>query len=64
MTPYDIALEELKENGYKFDRHGGNHDVYVNQELKCKIMIKRHKFTENTLRYIRQEIKNNKRDRG
>ena len=64
MTPYDIALEELKENGYQFDRHGRNHDIYYNPELNCKISVKRHKFTEDTLRYIRKEINENKRGRG
>lgn len=64
MTPKDIALAELDKEGYRFKRHGSNHDVYFNSELKCSITIKRHKFTENTLQYIRKEIKQNKRNRG
>lgn len=64
MTHRDIALLELDKEGYRFERHGSNHDVYFNPELKCSITVKRHKFTENTLRYIRKEIKQNRRNRG
>jgi len=64
MTPRDKALEELKNNGYRFDRHGSSHDLYYNPELNCSITVKRHKFSENTLRYIQKEIKQNKRGRG
>lgn len=64
MTPRDQVLKELDDAGYRFERHGANHDVYYNPELKCSIPVKRHKFTENTLRYIRKEIKQNERDRG
>ena len=64
MTPRDQALKELDEDGYRFERHGSNHDIYYHPELKCSITVKRHKFTENTLRYIRKEIKQNRRDRG
>lgn len=64
MTPHDIALKELKESGYRFERHGANHDIYFNPELNCSITLKRHQFSENTLRYIRKEIKQNQRSRG
>lgn len=64
MTPRDQAIKELEADGYRFARHGGNHDVYYNMDLKCSIPVKRHKFTENTLRYIQKEIKQNRRDRG
>lgn len=64
MTPRDQAIQELDKGGYRFERHGTNHDIYYNPELKCSIPVKRHKFTENTLRYIRKEIKQNRRDRG
>lgn len=64
MTPRDIALRDLDTAGYKFERHGGNHDIYYNPDLQCSISVKRHKFSENTLRYIRKEIKQNQRDRG
>lgn len=60
MTPKDIAIGELENGGYRFERHGANHDIYFNPKLKCSIAVKRHKFTENTLRYIRKEIKQNK----
>lgn len=59
MTPRDIALKELSKAGYQLKRHGGGHDIYFNAELKCSITVKRHQFTENTLRYIRKEIKQN-----
>lgn len=60
MTPRDIALKELNDNGYQLKRHGAGHDIYFNSELNCSITVKRHKFTENTLRYIRKEIKQNR----
>lgn len=64
MTPRDLAVRELEENGYRLERHGGNHDIYYNPALKCSIPVKRHKFSENALRYIRKEIKQNQRGRG
>lgn len=64
MTPRDQAEKELKEAGYRFDRHGANHDIYYNPDLNCSIPVKRHKFTENTFRYIRKEIKQNQRNGG
>lgn len=60
MTPRDKAIKELKSNGYEFKRHGSNHDIYFNSQLKRAISLKRHKFSENTLRYIQREIKQNK----
>lgn len=59
MTPRDIALQEIEQHGYHFARHGRNHDTYYNPELNCSITVKRHKFTENTLRYLRKEMKQN-----
>lgn len=59
MTPRDIALQEIEQHGYHFARHGRNHDIYYNPELNCSITVKRHKFTENTLRYLRKEMKQN-----
>lgn len=64
MTPKDIALAELKADGYQFARHGSNHDIFYNPELECSISVKRHKFSENTLRYIRKEMKENRKRRG
>lgn len=60
MTPLDKAKEDLKENGYYMKRHGEKHDKWYNPELNTTIMLKRHKFSENSLMYIRQEIKQNK----
>lgn len=57
MTARDIAIKELEAAGYSFKRHGCNHDQYYNPESRNTISVKRHKFTENTLRYIRKEIK-------
>lgn len=62
MTPRDKAIKELEENGYGFKRNGSNHDIYFNSTLKHAIPVKRHKFDENTLRYIRKEIKQKKGD--
>ncbi len=64
MTPRDKAIAELKAEGYRFERHGGNHDLYYNPDLKCTIPVKRHKFSENALRYIRKEMKQNRMGRG
>lgn len=64
MTPRDQAIQELEEAGYRFARHGGNHDMYYNPDLKCSIPVKRHQFSENALRYIRKEIKQNRKARG
>lgn len=61
MTPRDKAIEELKKHGYKLERHGSNHDIYYNPELRCSIPLKRHSFSENALRYIQKEIKQNQR---
>ena len=64
MTPRDQAIQELNKSGYRFERRGGNHDIYYNPDFKCSIPVKRHKFSENTLRYIRKEIKQNRMGRG
>ncbi len=56
MTPRDQALAEFKANGYVLKRHGANHDVFYNEELKSMIPLKRHDFNENDLRYIKKEI--------
>ena len=50
------AIKELEKAGYVFKRHGGNHDIYCNAELKCSIPLKRHSFNKNDLRYIQKEI--------
>lgn len=64
MTPRDKAISELLASGYRFERHGTNHDIYYNPSLRCSIPIKRHQFSEDALRYIRKEIKVNQRERG
>ena len=57
MTPHDIAKTELTKAGYVLKRHGTNHDIYYNPVTHGTIPLKRHQFTENTLRYIRKEIR-------
>ena len=61
MTARDIAIKELEEAGYLFKRHGASHDQYYNPDSRHTISVKRHKFTENTLRYLRKEIKRGER---
>lgn len=60
MTPLDKAKDSLKENGYCLKTHGAKHDKWYNPDLKCTITLKRHDFDDDDLRYIRQEIKQNK----
>lgn len=64
MNARDKAIKELEQNGYQFARHGSNHDLYINRELKHTITLKRHQVTEDTLRYIRKEIKQNRSGMG
>ena len=64
MKPRDQAIAELNSGNYFFQRHGSNHDVYFNAEQGSMITLKRHNFDEDDLRYIRKEIKQNKRRRG
>ena len=61
MTPKEKAIQALKDAGYFFEGHGGKHDKYYNSELRRTITLKRHDVTENTLRYILKEIKQNAR---
>ena len=56
MNAYKRAIKALKDAGYFFKRHGGNHDIYFNAELRRAIPIKRHDFDENDLHYIEKEI--------
>lgn len=64
MTPRTKAVSELEANGYRFKRHGANHDIFCNSEIGCIIPLKRHDFDEKDLQYIRKEIKQNQRERG
>ena len=61
MTPRDKAIKLLNENGYFFDGHGAKHDKYYNAELHATITLKRHDVSENTVDYLRQEIRRNAR---
>ena len=64
MKPRDQAAKDLENSGYRFARHGANHDIYQNKETGASIPLKRHDFDEDDLRYIRKEIKQNERRRG
>jgi len=64
MKPLKQAIKALEEAGYHLKRHGSNHDIYWNDELKCRIPLKRHDFDEYDLQYIQKEIKHNLRGRG
>ena len=57
MKPRDQAIKFLNENGYFFERHGGNHDQYRSEITKATIPLKRHDFDEDDLRYIQKEVK-------
>lgn len=57
MNAYKRAIKTLENAGYFLKRHGGNHDIYFNAELRRAIPLKRHDFDENDLRYIEKEIK-------
>ena len=56
MNERKQAIKELEKAGYVFKRHGGNHDIYCNAELKCSIPLKRHSVNKNDLRYSQKEI--------
>jgi len=56
VNAYKKAVKVLKKAGYVFKRHGGNHDIYYNAELRRAIPLKRHDFDEYDLLYIEKEI--------
>lgn len=56
------ALEALKEAGYKFERRGGSHDIYSNDELGAMIPV-RHHFTDSDLKTILKEIEQYRKGR-
>lgn len=64
MKPRTQAVADLESSGYDFRRHGANHDIYYNKALGCIIPLKRHDFDETDLRYIRDEIKKNARNKS
>lgn len=55
MHPRLQTIKELKALGFVFDREGANHELYTFPKTNKSIPIKRHKFTENTRRYILKE---------
>lgn len=61
MNYRKLTIKALEENGYEFKRHGTDHDVYFNKELKMRITLERHNFDKYVYDYILQEIKHNKR---
>lgn len=60
MDPRKQAIKELEAAGYVYKPSNGGHDKYTNPVTHEAIMLKRHKFSESTLRYIRQEIRRKK----
>ena len=50
------AIQALKEAGYHYERDGGSHDIYCNDELGTMIPI-RHHFTDSDLKVILKEIR-------
>ena len=60
------AIEALTRNGYtKTKRDGGNHDLYINKELKSLIPVSRGtKFDKTDRDRILQEIRQARRRRG
>ncbi len=64
MNPRTKAVHELDSAGYILKRHGANHDIFFNPELRCSIPLKRHDFDEDDLRYILKEIKQNTKGTG
>lgn len=56
MNAYKKAIKILKNAGYFLKRHGGNHDIFFNIELRRAIPLKRHDFDEDDLHYIEKEI--------
>ena len=56
MNAYKRAIKALDNAGYFLKRHGGNHDIYFNAELRRAIPLKRHDFDEDDLHYIEKEI--------
>lgn len=49
------AIQALKKAGYHFERKGGNHEIYSNDELGAMIPV-RHHFTDEDLKVILKEI--------
>ncbi len=65
MNPKAEAIEALEENGYRFLRHGHDHDMYYNPELNSRIPVSRGTKFDNTDRdRIKQEIRQAKRRKG
>lgn len=58
MSPRKQTIKTLQSAGWAFHRHGTNHDIYVNTELKSRIPVPRHNFGKSTTRYILGEMKN------
>ena len=48
MKRRDI-IKKLEDSGFMLDRHGGNHDIYYNQETKKRIPVGRHKEIDDIL---------------
>ena len=50
-------LKELTQEGCKFHRHGGRHDLYINPANGRKAPVPRHSELRNSMcRLIRQQL--------
>lgn len=39
-------IKKAEKNGYRFLKHGGNHDFYYNEKKKDLLIVERHKSQE------------------
>ena len=43
------VVKKLEENGFVFDRHGSNHDIYYNEATKKRVPVGRHREIDDLL---------------
>jgi mRNA interferase HicA len=43
------VIKKLKDNGFEFDRHRGNHDIYYNEKTNKRVPVGRHREIEDNL---------------
>lgn len=61
MDPRKEAIKELEAAGYVYKHSNGGHDKFEHVVTHTVIPLPRHNTNEKTLRYIRQEIRRNKK---
>ena len=42
-------IKRLEDNGFVFDRHGTNHDIYYNENTKKMVPVGRHREIDDML---------------